>query len=81
VVEEWTRFEVTRHEVDVRYQGRWYCITFCGYPNGDFGDGWIWQIGSDGARLEPPAKLSAHQIGSIVDGAGADFSSPPAETE
>jgi hypothetical protein len=84
LVDEWARFEVTRHEVDVRYRGQWYCVTFCEYPDGDYGDygdGWIWRVGADGAKQGTPLKLSQEAIGSIVDGAGSRYGSPDSEME
>jgi len=80
-VDEWTCFEVTRHEVDVRYRGNWYCLVFSEYPDGDYGDGWIWRLGAGGGKQGPPLKLSQEQIGAIADGAGGRYSSPDSEME
>jgi len=74
-VEEWASFQVTKHEVDVRYSGRWYCVTFSEYPDGDFGDGLAWDLDSTDKKKGPAVRLSQHQIGSIVDGMGDRCSS------
>ena len=80
-VDEWVRFEVTRHQVDVRYRGNWYCLVFSEYPDGDYGDGWIWRLRAGGEKQGPPLELSQEQIGAIVDGAGERYNSPDSELE
>jgi hypothetical protein len=68
VIDEWTSFEVTKHEVGVRYKGTWYCIEFCEFPDGGFGNGSIRDVGPGGKAHGSPVRLTSDQIEAIADG-------------